>query len=338
MIHIIQTHLEEDAQELWKIFELRHTEITDNEEDVDVGDFWQEYELLIIKAKELQKPILPKTNDQTPPDQSIHYNKTSLAVVFSLIIIFTVFGLYYWSLPPTKHIKAHNAHPKTETNSVLSYNNKQRLAKETFKQKTGNAVLQPSLNYLHDLLNITQEAQAYDWYQSLARSNNPWAQHQLALLYKRGFMRNKDMAVHWFEKSAQLGLAEAQYHLGSEYYLQDIDTEKSIYWLTQSANQGYINACFMLGSLYETKQDSVSKLKALYWHLKAATQGDQHSQSSLATTFMLGNGVVPRNQEMAMYWALRSAVQGNKGGEYVLKMMVGSSKAEQLVETYKDSL
>jgi hypothetical protein len=41
---------------------------------------------------------------------------------------------------------------------------------------------------------------------------------------------------------------------------------------------------------------------------------------------------------MAMYWALRSAVQGNKGGEYVLKMMVGSSKAEQLVETYKDSL
>jgi TPR repeat protein len=60
-----------------------------------------------------------------------------------------------------------------------------------------------------------------------------------------GIPRDQQLALSWFRKAADQGIAEAQYNLGLAYFKGDgiaADGERAYYWWTLSANRGYQGA------------------------------------------------------------------------------------------------
>jgi len=81
------------------------------------------------------------------------------------------------------------------------------------------------------------------------------AQYELGIDYEHGYNgKEKDlkMAVHWYTKAAEQGLAKAQYKLGLNYGTgQGVprDVEKAKYWYTKAAEQGHEDAQSLLKKL-----------------------------------------------------------------------------------------
>jgi len=70
-----------------------------------------------------------------------------------------------------------------------------------------------------------------------------------------GVKKNLAEAARWATKSAELGVAEAQYFLGRLYLNGEgvsADKTQAVQWLTKAAEQGYAEAQFTLGCLYNS--------------------------------------------------------------------------------------
>ncbi len=92
-------------------------------------------------------------------------------------------------------------------------------------------------------------------------------------------------AVHWFEKAAKQGVAEAQYNLGQCYYdgrgVAKDDT-KAAYWYEKAANQGIAPAQNNLGLCYYSGEGVAKDYdKAAYWFEKSAKQGYKLAHQNL---------------------------------------------------------
>ena len=76
------------------------------------------------------------------------------------------------------------------------------------------------------------------------------------------------------KKSAEQGVAEAQYTLGFMYYNWDgtlTDKKQAFYWYKKSAEQGNVNAQFTLGIMYSNGDGVLTdKKQAFYWYKKSA--------------------------------------------------------------------
>ena len=104
--------------------------------------------------------------------------------------------------------------------------------------------------------------------------------------YRKG---NYKKAFFWYEKSAQQGNAEAQFILGSMYYVGkgvSKNSKKTFFWHEKSAQQGNAEAQGMLGGMYYlglgVPKDSK---KAVYWLEKSARQGDAYAQGFLGAMY-----------------------------------------------------
>ncbi|GHV86846.1 hypothetical protein AGMMS50255_1420 [Spirochaetia bacterium] len=91
---------------------------------------------------------------------------------------------------------------------------------------------------------------------SAAEAGDPVAQYNLAIAYDDGWdvKENKPQAFEWYQKSAENGIAEAQYALGQIYsdkYADAFgiaaDSDKSLYWVKKAADQGHEGAKEELG-------------------------------------------------------------------------------------------
>ena len=120
----------------------------------------------------------------------------------------------------------------------------------------------------------------------LANSGNADAQLKVGNLYEAGcgVEFNREKSVLWWQKAAEAGVAEAQYHVGR--YLDSKDPNsgetptleeyrKAFEWHEKAARQNYAPAKARLGDFYfygyGVKEDTA---KQLFWHKEAAKQND----------------------------------------------------------------
>ena len=122
---------------------------------------------------------------------------------------------------------------------------------------------------------------AYPVFKELAENGNRQAQYYLGNYYYWGYgeiVQNYELAVQWWEKSAEQGLCDAQYNLGVCYDIGrgvSKDVGKAVEWYLKAAKLGFIDAQYILGRYYRTGKD------AKYWFSKAAKQGHKDAQDEL---------------------------------------------------------
>ena len=148
----------------------------------------------------------------------------------------------------------------------------------------------------------------------------------------RGVSLNYETAVHWYQKAAEQGYAEAQSRLGDYYkYGTGIaqDHAKAVYWYQKAVEQGHAAAQFNLGLCYEYGTGLVQDYaKAAYWYRKGADQGDISSLSALSRFYQQGKGV-PQSSEVAAYWQQKAIDSGHRG----LQLFLGED-----IQQYNDSV
>ncbi len=118
----------------------------------------------------------------------------------------------------------------------------------------------------------------------LALAGNPTAQMRLGSLYYhgQGVKESNPLALQWFQRAANQGLAEAQFHLGNMH---------------------------AYGQAPAAADEDPQRLAA-QWYFEAARQGHAEAQYSLGILFLTGSGVSPSVTE-ARKWIGRAAAQGH---------------------------
>jgi len=131
--------------------------------------------------------------------------------------------------------------------------------------------------------------------QNLIKAKNGESEFQCNLaknyLYGQGVKKDSKEALYWFRSAAEKGNIEAQAMLGSLYsnnsfMLGDFslkNPKEAQKWLHSAGEAGSIQAQRTLGVLYTYGIDGFDENieAAVYWHKKAAEQGDQDSQDTL---------------------------------------------------------
>ncbi len=157
------------------------------------------------------------------------------------------------------------------------------------------------------------------------------AQFMLGVMYANEDDYRK--ALHWYEKAAVQGFAEAQCHLGM-LYADGIgipqDYEKARYWLEQAADQGEkdIDGLMQLATLYYWG-DGVprSRKKALKWFEVAAAQGNVWAMVHCGNLYADGLDGVPHSLEMAEHWYKQAAAGGSYKAKSLLRKLNPRSDA-----------
>jgi len=89
-------------------------------------------------------------------------------------------------------------------------------------------------------------------------------------------------------------------------------------WLRKSADQGLAQAQYNLGLLYENgRLVAPSQTQATQWFRRAAEQGHTPAAVSLATQYFLGRGVA-RDEGEAARWYETAAEDGDAGAQYII--------------------
>ncbi|BDV37965.1 peptidoglycan-binding protein [Methylocystis bryophila] len=153
--------------------------------------------------------------------------------------------------------------------------------------------------------------------QAQALRGDAKAQFELGLRYaegRGGLARDPQLAAQWFAKSADQGLALAQYRLGSLYEKgvsveRDLGRARSLY--EKAANAGNARAMHNLGVLFVENGDGwPDYVSAAGWFRKAAELGVRDSQFNLAVLYARGTGV-EENLVQAYMWFSVAASQGD---------------------------
>jgi uncharacterized protein len=128
----------------------------------------------------------------------------------------------------------------------------------------------------------------------LAQAGNALAQLRLGTLYYHGHgVRESDAwALHWFQRAAGQGLAEAQYQLGNMHAYglapagEGEDPQRlAARWYFEAARQGHAPAQYSLGILFLTGSGVVQSVaQARQWMERAAAQGHGDAKAYLAGT------------------------------------------------------
>ena len=88
-----------------------------------------------------------------------------------------------------------------------------------------------------------------------AKEEDPWAMHQIGLMYEKGLGIHEDMekALTWYEKAANIGLVMAMADAGKLYFSEGqpfYDPKKGFYWYLKGAALGYHVAEVRLADCY----------------------------------------------------------------------------------------
>jgi uncharacterized protein len=135
--------------------------------------------------------------------------------------------------------------------------------------------------------------------------------------YQRG---DHTAAARDFELRAKRGDRLAQFNLAMMIYRGEAtgDKDAGLAWLRKSADQGLAQAQFNLGLLYENGAGVPrSQTDATLWFKRAAEQGHTDAQVSLATQYMLGRGA-PKDFAQAAIWYERAAQGDDVAAQYII--------------------
>lgn len=157
------------------------------------------------------------------------------------------------------------------------------------------------------------------------RGHDDKLQYRIGWMLFHGIGTAKDEAAahKWFERSAAVGNAHAQYQL-AKLILANLESDAkklsfALEWLTKAAEAGQDSAQYALGKAYRDGQ-GVEKdaLLAAVWFRKAAEQGNGFAAYALGKLLLDGGDGLPRDIPAAVEWLRYSVEAGNPFAQYWL--------------------
>lgn len=144
----------------------------------------------------------------------------------------------------------------------------------------------------------------------LAKEKDPFAMHQIGMMYERGLGVKADMekALSWFERAADLGLVMAMVEAGKLYSNEDLpfyDARKAYVWYLKGAGLGYHEAELHLGDCYYVGfgvEEDVEKAEICFQ--RAADHGSHEACDALGTIYVLGDGAEPDFDKARKYFEM----------------------------------
>lgn len=122
----------------------------------------------------------------------------------------------------------------------------------------------------------------------------------------------------WIHKAAELGSAEQQCRLGSDYEHCVEDEAEAVKWYRKAAERGYLDAQLSLGRIYDYGKGVVKdEAEAIKWYRKAAEQGNASAQDEIGNHYLNGKGV-EKDEIEAVKWFRKAAEQDDAYGQVSL--------------------
>lgn len=140
-----------------------------------------------------------------------------------------------------------------------------------------------------------------------------------------GLILNSDTeeGFHWTFKSAMQGNASAITTIKSflQFHISSVEkTDKLTKEIIALAEKGNPYAQDILADVYNSPANIK---KSIPWRLKAAENGNIHSQISLGVAYINGEkGVLDKDIKKAKYWLNKAVKQGSKRAEMVLSTII----------------
>ena len=144
------------------------------------------------------------------------------------------------------------------------------------------------------------------------------------------FEKGLHAAFGWYLKSAEQGIAEAQFKVASFYHDGigvEKDDAKALEWYTLASNE-LAPALFNLATMYYLGEGTeVDKKKAFELYLRAAKQDDPDAQFRVGKMYFEGEGT-EQNQEEGLIWFKVAASNGNKWAAEIIAKVNGRTAPE----------
>lgn len=125
-----------------------------------------------------------------------------------------------------------------------------------------------------------------------AEAGDAYAQLNLGAAYDHatGEKRDIDQALHWYQKAAEQGLAEAQFNLAHLLVEEEISTVAAAEWMEKAAKQGMADAQYLLGVIYaEGIGKPISDSNAKLWLQRAIEQGQTDAAQFMKNHYRSGS-------------------------------------------------
>lgn len=162
-------------------------------------------------------------------------------------------------------------------------------------------------------------------YQKLLRNIERWNNEEAKSFYRTGQslensenIDNRKKAIELFEKSAEMGLAEAQskmayyYRVGKKDILEK-DLVKAFKWGSKAYGQGFPGAAAMMASLSDQMGDNAKFIK---YHQEAAEKGWKFSQFKIGEAYY--KGIIEGDIITAIFWLKKAADQNEPNAQKLL--------------------
>lgn len=132
-----------------------------------------------------------------------------------------------------------------------------------------------------DLASLRAQAEAGDAYAQLnlgaAYDNAPAAE------------RDIEQAIHWYQRAAEQGVAEAQFNLAHLLVEEEISASAAAEWMQKAAEQGMADAQYLLGVIYaEGIGVEMDDTKAKLWLKRAIAKGHEEAAQFMADFYQQG--------------------------------------------------
>jgi len=133
-------------------------------------------------------------------------------------------------------------------------------------------------------------------------------------------------AIKFLERSATLGVVEAQFSLGNIYYngINGItkDIAKAIKNWTLAGNNNHLDANLRMASLYYNGLDTRKDHNKAFMHYSlAASHGNSQAQYMLAKMYKLGQGVL-KDKKLAREWLFKASNNGHSSAKKDLDKLI----------------
>lgn len=120
--------------------------------------------------------------------------------------------------------------------------------------------------------------------QQSARGGDAYAQLNLGAAYDNGIgvERDIDQALHWYQKSAEQGVPEAQFNLAHLLVAEELSAVSAAEWMHKAAAQGMTDAEYLMGVIYaEGIGVEMNRDEARRWLQKAVAKGHVEAKNFL---------------------------------------------------------